>query len=416
VRAESSRSSWPPAVSWHLTGGQRSGAISMPLTASARTSRSVIASAGAFLDIADQPFPLERDSPALETGVFDDVGERYSDAAGSDVYEVPDVPTINFAKVDVFALVDSDSAEAKTYTTYLGYWSALAGCITENYGNAPLQALTADLTGRKAFRRLSSSQFNGDADTLRSLLLNGWNSELSLYLVDLDDVRLQPANQWHSVYAYYATGRLALAWLLVRDHSAPQRHRALLRGLATQVTNPYLMPMPWSMHCTSVTPPTWSGCPRVPAACSNLATNVDPIDAIGKMLKTTRDRRLEELLAQVRAESGRQRVRPGERQRQDQGLEPTTTFDFAWRSRTRSNYGDPSMFYVGSLGDQAAAMRYLQSIRTWTSATMLMFEAFISQRARAALLDAAMHYISRDRTKICDGLLGQRLRTLGVLQ
>ena len=318
--------------------------------------------------------------------------------------------------LDVFAFIDSDTDEAKTYATYLGYWDCLARAITDAFGHLPNSALASDILARRKVRALSSTQFSGDRDLLRSFLLNGWNTELSLYLVDLDDPRLQPANQWTSVYAYYAAGRLALAWLLVRDGVAPNRHRPMLRALSAQVERSRLYPFPWSMNCPTIHPASWGGTPRAPSACSNLTIGLDPIDGIGKMLSTTRRKRVEGLVIDEKQKLGLVRARSGSKKRLDIALESTTVFDFAWRSRTRSNYGDPSMFYVGALGDQDRASQFIGSIRTWTNATMLLFEAFIAQKARADIVDAAVHYMSRDRTKISDGILGERLRALHLLK
>jgi len=325
------------------------------------------------------------------------------------------MPILKLSELDVFALVDADTAEARTYTTYFGYWDCLARSITDNYSASPNEALVRELQGRSTYQNLSSRKYRGDRELLRSFLLNGWNSELGLYLVDEDDPRLQPANQWNGVYAYYATGRMALAWLLARDHQAPNRHRPMLRALSAQIAGSSLYPMPWSMCCTSLHPTTWQGCPEPPAECSNLASNLRPIDGLGKMLSTTRQRRVDELVSQRKERLGLRRAPNGEARRQNERLEATTVFDFAWRSRTRSNYGDPSMFYMGSLGDQSRSQQLLSAVRTWTNATMLLFEAFLGQRASDLVTDAAVHYMSRDRTKISDGVLGERLRALGMI-
>jgi hypothetical protein len=170
------------------------------------------------------------------------------------------------------------------------------------------------------------------------------------------------------------------------------------------------------MNCPTIHPASWGGTPMAPSACSNLTIGLDPIDGIGKMLSTTRRKRVEGLVIDEKQKLGLVRARSGSKKRLDIALESTTVFDFAWRSRTRSNYGDPSMFYVGALGDQDRASQFIGSIRTWTNATMLLFEAFIAQKARADIVDAAVHYMSRDRTKISDGILGERLRALHLLK
>jgi DNA-binding transcriptional regulator YbjK len=105
----------------------------------------------------------------------------------------------------------------------------------------------------------------------------------------------------------------------------------------------------------------------------------------------------------------------GEFARQDGALAATTVFDFAWRMRTRSNYGDPAMYYVGTL-DAERSRTYAEAVRAWNSATMFVFEALIAQRARQLLEDVAVHFISRDRSKLADELIVPRLRALGLLE
>ncbi len=318
--------------------------------------------------------------------------------------------------LDVFSFVDSDSDEAHQFTTYMVYWDALARTVTETFGATPADyhaALAADLQARKAYRRLSSTQFTGDEATLRKLLLNAWNSELGLYLVDRNDSRLMAQNQWNNVYAYYATGRAALAWLLVRDAAVPKRHRPLLRAMSAQVTGQRLFPTPWSCACTSLDP-TWAGFACEPTAVSNLALSADCFDMTAKALKTTRKKRIAELKDARMDDLGVTRAPRGLQTQLDEAEDATTLFDFMWRSRTRSNYGDPSMFYMGTLS-MARCRSYVDSVRTFTDATMFVLEALIAERARRVLVDAAIHYTSRDRSKITEVVLVPRLRALGLL-
>ena len=89
-------------------------------------------------------------------------------------------------------------------------------------------------------------------------------------------------------------------------------------------------------------------------------------------------------------------------------------FDFAWRTRTRSNYGDPAMFYVGTLTPDRSR-QYAEAIRLFTAATMFLFEAMIVQRAHGLLRDTAVHFISRDRSRLAEQIMVPRLQTLGLL-
>lgn len=322
-----------------------------------------------------------------------------------------------FSKLDVYALVDADSNEAKQFQTYSFYWRQLERAIEQTYGADPVPAVAAVVTGTKAFRRLSATQYTGSADTLTHLLHNSWANELMLYVVDDGDPRLLLAVQWQNVYVYYATGMSAMAWLCVRDGAPPKAHRRLLDGLAAQISTSQLIPPPWNLHLAAHQPPEWRGFAAAPRDCSNLSSvsSVDPLDAIGKMLKTTRGKAIDLRADERRAKNGG-RLRNGERAGIDAQLSVTTTFDFVWRSRTRANYGSPAMFFKGSLGDVSSCVAYITALKRYADATMLLFEAFVGQRARATLVDAATEFIARDRSQQSDMLVGRRLRELGYLK
>ena len=72
------------------------------------------------------------------------------------------------------------------------------------------------------------------------------------------------------------------------------------------------------------------------------------------------------------------------------------------------------MFYVGTLSADRAR-DYAAAIRTFTGATMFLFEAFVSQKAKALIADAAVHFISRDRSQIADQTIVPRLKVLGLI-
>ena len=151
----------------------------------------------------------------------------------------PDYPTgvatLRFSDLDLYALLDSDSDEARTFTTYLGYWVSLAEHIQENYTDDVGTGILAELRGRRAFVRMASrpKPSAAAAAAVRSLLLNGWTSELRLHLIDASDTgRLWLANHGAPVDSYYATSRHASAFLVMHDGSAPTTHRGLLNAMS----------------------------------------------------------------------------------------------------------------------------------------------------------------------------------------
>jgi hypothetical protein len=313
--------------------------------------------------------------------------------------------------LDTWALVDADSNEEKQFASYMNYWEALAGIIVGSFGTEPVAGLRDAFDDKsqrfaKKFRALSSKQFAGDSRLLRTLLLGAWNSELGLYLVDEEDDRLMHQNQWNNVFAYYASSKAALAWTLVRDNAVPTTHRSLLDAMAAQAGAAVsLFPVPWSLCCTCCSGRAdYSGFANPPRPVSNLTSGGDPFDLTAKFLKTTRQKRLDERKKQDHPK----RAPNGYRARLDGTMPPTSVFDFLWRSRTRANYGDPSMFYMGTL-TQDRAVRFLRAVRLVTSTTMGLFEMLVGERAKGVLLDAADHFISRDRTHITQAGLAARL-------
>jgi len=323
---------------------------------------------------------------------------------------------VGFANIDVYSLVDADSAEARTFTTYLGYWVCLAAHLQIRYGDDCCPPLLDELKSRKCFRSLPGKGKPADPESIRALLLNGWTSELRLNLIDLDDdERLTLANHGAPIDAYYATSRHATAWLCLRDGTAPSTHRGLLNAMSAQVSGSRLYPPPWDLLCTGLHPQqSYEGFPSPPGSCSNLAGTADHHDRAAMMLRTTRQRGVDKKVQEVKTKQKLARAPGGEKQRQDRSLPATTVFDFAWRMRARSNYGDPAMFYVGAL-EATRARAYGASVRTWTNATMFLFEALIAQRAKSLLEEAAVHFMSRDRSGLADELIIPRLRTLGLV-
>jgi hypothetical protein len=328
------------------------------------------------------------------------------------------VAVIRFSEIDLYAFLDSDSDEARTFTTYLGYWVCLAEHLQECYGDDVAHGVLAELGSRRAFVRMGSQPKPTEpiAATMRSLLLNGWTSELRLHLIEpLDTGRLWLANHGAPIDSYYATSRHASAFLVMQHGAAPTNHRGLLNATSALITGPRLLPTPWNLHCLAMRPvPAYGGFPKPPGNCSNLAAGADRDARAAMMLRTTRDRGVKAQVEDTKRRRNVRRAPNGEYQLRDSKLAPTTVFDFAWRMRTRSNYGDPAMFYVGTLHAERSRA-YAAAVRAWNTATMFVFEALIAQRARAVLEETAVHFISRDRSGLAEQLIVPRLRALGLL-
>lgn len=326
------------------------------------------------------------------------------------------MPIIDFRHVDVFAFLDADSNEAKAFTTYAGYVGAFSELIVGRYGSQdPYPAIVGALDRKGRLTRLTGKLYGGPANPVAALLINAWLSELHLHLVDSSNAGVvRIANHAAPVHTYYATTRAASAWLQVLNGAVPTTHAGCLDQIGQLVaTGGSLYPDPWILACTALRPVhTYNGFPSPPQPCSNLSTSSSSTDRLAMCLRTTRERQVAALVAETRRQLRRTRAPNGELARRDGKLRPTTMVDFLWRIRTRSNYGDPAMFYMGALTDDQV-LSYLRAMKVITATTMFLFEAMIAKRAPAILADAADHFIARDRSGVTDQVLVPRLAALG---
>ncbi len=113
---------------------------------------------------------------------------------------------------------------------------------------------------------------------------------------------------------------------------------------------------PWSLTCTALQPtPACSGFPAQRKDVSKLQSAADPDDRCAMMLRTTRGKDVERLVAVVKMQL-RQDARIQRRVRAAGGSLPR---DHILRLRVAHahevNYGDSAMFYVGTLTPEAVA-------------------------------------------------------------
>lgn len=329
------------------------------------------------------------------------------------------MPIVQLQHVDVFAFLDADSDEAKTFFTYAGYIRAFSDLITDTYGAANrYPAIVSELDRNGRLTRLRSRRYGGDHSPVASLLVNAWLSELHLHLVDSYDAGVvRIANHSAPVHAYYATTRVASAWLHVLNGTVPTTHAGCLEQVGRLIhSSTALYPFPWILACAALKPsPSYTNFKTPPQTCSNLSTAAPPLDRLAMCLRTTRQRQIKELVGAKCRQLRRSRAPRGEALRRDAALRPTTVFDFLWRIRARSNYGDPAMFYMGAL-TESQVLDYLQAMKVITASTMFLFEAMVANRAPSILADAADHFIARDRSGLTDNVLVPRLAALGLAQ
>jgi len=95
-----------------------------------------------------------------------------------------------------------------------------------------------------------------------------------------------------------------------------------------------------------------------------------------KMLDSTRTQRLERNRREWLARSGRKRMPRAEKEAAASRLHPTTVFDYLWRLRIRSNYGDVSAFLMSGVDDRSHAA-FHRGLVTLASGTCLLLQSLI---------------------------------------
>jgi hypothetical protein len=99
------------------------------------------------------------------------------------------------------------------------------------------------------------------------------------------------------------------------------------------------------------------------------------------------------------------------------------TYLFYWRRLSReiadrysSDYGPAltAMFFKRSLGCIADCSAYANALRTYAGATMFLFEAFVGQRAKRILVDAATDCRADSRNEAVSSSRRQRRSSLAT--
>ena len=210
------------------------------------------------------------------------------------------------------------------------------------------------------------------------------------------------ANLWATVQSYYATFHAAQA-VLIASHwwsATPDTHAGTLKLLSELVSRRQHFPPPFDAGCHgTMNDLSYTGSVLgVNIAYGNsLAppTEFDCRDRLGMLLRTTRERQIDEAKAKwlisttVRKPDGSKYVRvPVAHQSQiAERLATTTLFDFLYRFRIRSNYHDAEAFLLGAAG-QGDGIGFSTALVTFLQATLFSLELLLSRIIGADALRA----------------------------
>jgi hypothetical protein len=285
---------------------------------------------------------------------------------------------------------DEEEERSKRFTVHRNYLGSIELFLAAVYGtgDAQAQALVAAQRALPAFGRIQRRPLAGN-DELRRFLAISWASEVQLRLAGLTgDALIRYSNPWAAVKAYYAVYMSIHAWLCAIGMGGQiDDHTKTLRTVASQLIDRGLLPHPWNVTCT--------GCPElgerrinaIPAGANvndhfeSLAspTLEDFYPRLAKMLETTRGNRLQRNRREWLAQNRRKAMRAAEKRTLAGNLHATSVFDYLWRLRIRSNYGDVSAFLMSGLDDRTHGA-FHSGLVTLTSATRLLIQSLMVAR------------------------------------
>jgi hypothetical protein len=199
---------------------------------------------------------------------------------------------------------------------------------------------------------------------------NAWATEVAMALpraINTGDDRFIAASlHWLGPQAYYAVYQAGLAAILAKGAPLPGSHQAFLKGMHSQFTQKAMMPTPWNAACEHGTVEKgnhdYGGCIAGNTPASNTLFPGDLDDAkrvLCLALKTTRDRRFDEVKdallkrKEIKTKAGKaaKQLTMTRQNAEYDTMSPTTTFDFLYRLRIRSNYRDADTFLTQNVGD-----------------------------------------------------------------
>jgi hypothetical protein len=295
---------------------------------------------------------------------------------------------------------EEEDARIKRFTVHRYYLASLSLLLSVMYGTGAQQSERLLLAQRHlpAYQRIQRREVPNERE-LRRLLGIAWASELQLRLASIGgEAFLRYSNAWTPVQAYYAVYMSIHAWLATLGMGKIDDHTATLRTAVRHLVDAKLLPHPWDVTCTGAPDLDERVIHGVPAGANVdqhielLATPslVDAYPRLAKMLETTRGNRLERNAREWKARNGRKAMRKPEKRSLAEGLHATTLFDYLWRLRIRSNYGDVSAFLMSGVEDRSHVSFHAGLVSLAGSTCLLLqslLVARVGQRVFASALD-----------------------------
>ena len=269
-----------------------------------------------------------------------------------------------------------------TYRNYVAAYTLFLEAFGAGASRYEAIRVSVQTCARNRIAALDPSKPRGE---IGRALRNAWATEVAIALprtIGLDDDRFIAASlHWLGPQAYYAVYQAGLAAILAKNLPLPDRHQQFMKVFHSQFVEKGLLPPPWDAACSGGSVQTgghtFSGCligDEIPVNTLYPADLDDARRVLRLALKTTRDRRFDEVRKallrskQVKTKAGKpaRNLSTVRQNAEYEGMSPTTTFDFLYRLRIRSNYRDSDTFLAQNVGDITAFYEELVGLATST--------------------------------------------------
>ncbi len=318
-----------------------------------------------------------------------------------------------------------EDERAKAFAVHKNYVSAISSYIFNAWGTPPthIEDLLKTQQALSGYSKMQAKTPPSPIDVHRCLTIS-WASELQLQLgAAVDPVTLRYSNVWAPVHAYYAIYMSLQAWFAMNGMlHLTDDHTSSLRTIANMVASRSLFPAPWNVTCT--------GCPQLgtvsfhnappDAECGgDIEVLSRPVASTfwpryGKMLETTRRRRLERNFGEWKKSRGRKAMKQAEKLQVEKNLPPTTMFDFFWRLRVRANYRDVSSFLTWNV-DDLEQQEFSEGLTNVVEATCALLQSLVVRAgARRLYQDSGAGFLSAHSGRVGTALqfLDRRIAAL----
>ena len=240
-----------------------------------------------------------------------------------------------------------------------------------------------------------------DANSLRKMLFNSWNTELLLLAPTLFTKELiKYSNHWAAVQCYYSIYLSIRALFQAKGLQVEERHEKALEAIQGQILMNSIVPAPWNLLLTH------DGYKNLPATklekCSNLEnpyffqTNTAKLwNCPMRFIKTTRELEIEKRSIRWKKKNQRKKLPKGKDAEIDRDIRPFSIFDCLYRLRIRSNYEEADM-YISSA--EFEAENYIEAICNITDKTLFVVERqILSLIGKEKMLSFVNAFTSRQK-------------------